>query len=57
VALKEITGDQVPDSGIDAVGLEAQGANLDAWYDLAKTTLMRETDRSHALRRAIQSMS
>ena len=31
------------------------GITLDAWYDLAKTTLNMETDRSHALRRAIQA--
>ncbi len=53
-ALKEMTGGQGPDSCIDAVGLEAHGTTLDAWYDLAKTKLMLETDRSHALRRAIQ---
>ena len=54
-ALKEMTGGRGPDSCIDAVGLEAHGTTLDAWYDLAKTTLMMETDRSHALRRAIQA--
>jgi threonine dehydrogenase-like Zn-dependent dehydrogenase len=53
-ALKEMTGGQGPDSCIDAVGLEAHGTTLDAWYDLAKTKLLLETDRSHALRRAIQ---
>jgi threonine dehydrogenase-like Zn-dependent dehydrogenase len=53
-ALKEMTGGRGPDSCIDAVGLEAHGTTLDAWYDLAKTKLMMETDRSHALRRAIQ---
>ncbi len=54
-ALKEMTGGRGPDSCIDAVGLEAHGITLDAWYDLAKTTLNMETDRSHALRRAIQA--
>jgi threonine dehydrogenase-like Zn-dependent dehydrogenase len=53
--LKEMTGGRGPDSCIDAVGLEAHGTTLDAWYDLAKTTLMMETDRSHVLRRAIQA--
>ena len=53
-AIKEMTGGRGPDSCIDAVGLEAHGTTLDAWYDLAKTKLMMETDRSHALRRAIQ---
>ena len=38
---------------IDAVGVEAHGATLDALYDRVKTTVMLETDRSHALRAAI----
>jgi threonine dehydrogenase-like Zn-dependent dehydrogenase len=54
-ALKEMTGGRGPDSCIDAVGMEAHGTTLDAWYDLAKTQLMMETDRPHALRRAIQA--
>ncbi len=54
-ALKEMTGGRGPDSCIDAVGMEAHGMTLDAWYDLAKTKLMMETDRPHALRRAIQA--
>ncbi len=53
-AIKDMTGGMGPDSCIDAVGLEAHGTTLDAWYDIAKTKLMMETDRSHALRRAIQ---
>jgi threonine dehydrogenase-like Zn-dependent dehydrogenase len=52
-ALRAMTGGQGPDACIDAVGLEAHGATLDAWYDLAKTTMYMATDRTHALRQAI----
>src|SRR5439155_1641840 len=34
--LRAQTGGQGPDACIDAVGLEAHGTTLDAWYDLAK---------------------
>ena len=51
--LRVLTGGQGPDACIDAVGLEAHGTTLDAWYDLAKTTVMMATDRTHALRQAI----
>jgi len=51
--LRALTGGQGPDACIDAVGLEAHGHTLDAWYDLAKTTMMMATDRTHALREAI----
>ena len=36
-ALRHMTGGQGPDACIDAVGLEAHGTTLDAWYDRAKT--------------------
>ena len=52
-ALRTMTGGQGPDACIDAVGLEAHGTTLDAWYDLAKTTMYMATDRTHALRQAI----
>lgn len=52
-ALRAMTGGQGPDACIDAVGLEAHGTTLDAWYDLAKTTMYMATDRTHALRQAI----
>ena len=52
-ALREITGGQGPDSCIDAVGLEAHGTTVDAWYDRAKTSLYMATDRPHVLRQAI----
>jgi len=35
--------------------MEAHGATLDALYDRVKTAVMLETDRSHALRSAIQA--
>jgi threonine dehydrogenase-like Zn-dependent dehydrogenase len=52
-ALRVLTGGQGPDACIDAVGLEAHGTTLDAWYDLAKTSMYMSTDRPHALRQAI----
>jgi threonine dehydrogenase-like Zn-dependent dehydrogenase len=54
-ALRELTGGQGPDSCIDAVGLEAHGTTLDAWYDRAKTATYMATDRPHALRQAISA--
>jgi threonine dehydrogenase-like Zn-dependent dehydrogenase len=52
-ALRALTGGQGPDACIDAVGLEAHGTTLDAWYDRVKTSLYLATDRLHALRQAI----
>jgi threonine dehydrogenase-like Zn-dependent dehydrogenase len=52
-ALRELTGGQGPDACIDAVGLEAHGTTLDAWYDRAKASMFLATDRPHALRQAI----
>jgi threonine dehydrogenase-like Zn-dependent dehydrogenase len=51
--LRAMTNGRGPDHCIDAVGLEAHGATLDALYDRIKTAVMLETDRSHALRAAI----
>jgi threonine dehydrogenase-like Zn-dependent dehydrogenase len=51
--LKEYTGGRGPDSVMDAVGLEAHGATLDAWYDEAKVATRLATDKAHALRQAI----
>jgi len=51
--LRAMTGGQGPDACIDAVGLEAHGHTLDAWYDRIKTSMFMATDRSHALRQAI----
>ena len=54
-ALRAMTGCQGPDACIDAVGLEAHGTTLDAWYDLSKTSMSLATDRTHALRQAINA--
>jgi threonine dehydrogenase-like Zn-dependent dehydrogenase len=51
--LKEMTGGIGPDACIDAVGMEAHGANLDYWYDKAKTMAFMATDRATTLRQAI----
>jgi threonine dehydrogenase-like Zn-dependent dehydrogenase len=51
--IRSKTGGQGPDGCIDAVGLEAHGTTLDAWYDRVKTSMYMATDRSHALRQAI----
>jgi threonine dehydrogenase-like Zn-dependent dehydrogenase len=51
--LKDMTGGIGPDACIDAVGLEAHGANVDAWYDKVKTATYMATDRASALRQAI----
>ena len=55
--LRAMTGGEGPDACIDAVGLEAHGTTLDAWYDRAKTSLYMATDRPHALRQAISCLS
>jgi threonine dehydrogenase-like Zn-dependent dehydrogenase len=51
--LKYMTGGMGPDACIDAVGMEAHGANLDYWYDKAKTMTFMATDRASTLRQAI----
>lgn len=53
--LRALTGGQGPDACIDAVGLEAHGTTLDAWYDRAKASMYLGTDRPHALRQAINA--
>jgi threonine dehydrogenase-like Zn-dependent dehydrogenase len=52
-SLKAKTGGLGPDACIDAVGMEAHGANIDYWYDKAKTMAMMATDRASTLRQAI----
>eukprot|EP00913_Durusdinium_trenchii_P005669 g5287.t1 len=52
-SLKEMTGGRGPDACIDAVGSEAHGTTIDAWYDVIKNKLLLETDRAHVLRQAI----
>jgi threonine dehydrogenase-like Zn-dependent dehydrogenase len=53
--LKEMTGGRGPDACIDAVGMEAHGTTVDAIYDRVKQAFLLATDRSHALREAIQA--
>ena len=50
-----MTGGRGPDSCIDAVGLEAHGATLDAYVDRAKAAAFLATDRPNALRQAIHA--
>jgi len=55
-SLMEKTGGRGPDACIDAVGLEAHGANAVIYaYDRVKQAMMAETDRPIALREAIMS--
>jgi len=53
--LKSMTGGMGPDACIDAVGLEAHGATLDAYYDKVKAAAFLATDRPNALRQAIHA--
>src|SRR3954466_2253184 len=53
--LRGSTGGRGPDACIDAVGLEAHGATLDAYLDKAKAAAFLATDRPNALRQAIHS--
>jgi threonine dehydrogenase-like Zn-dependent dehydrogenase len=53
--LKDLTGGRGPDACIDAVGLEAHGASVDALVDRVKAATMLATDRPHVLREAIQA--
>jgi threonine dehydrogenase-like Zn-dependent dehydrogenase len=53
--LKELTGGMGPDSCIDAVGMEAHGNTIGAFYDRAKQAVRLETDRPNVLRQAIQA--
>src|SRR5439155_12567713 len=51
--LRAMTGGHGPDACIDAVGLEAHGATLDAYGDRVKAAAFLATDRPNALRQAI----
>ena len=52
--LLELTGGRGPDACVDAVGLEAHGASVDALVDRVKAATFLATDRPHVLREAIQ---
>src|SRR4051794_3313680 len=51
--LKEMTGGRGPDACIDAVGMEAHGTPIDAWYDRVKQAMRLELDRAHVLRQVL----
>ena len=53
--LNETTGGRGPDACIDAVGMEAHGDTIGAYYDLAKSRTGMATDRPNALRQAIMA--
>jgi threonine dehydrogenase-like Zn-dependent dehydrogenase len=53
--LKTMTCGLGPDACIDAVGLEAHGATLDAYIDKVKAAAFLATDRPNALRQAIHA--
>jgi threonine dehydrogenase-like Zn-dependent dehydrogenase len=51
--LRSMTGGRGPDACIDAVGMEAHGTTLAAWYDRVKQSTYLESDRPIALRECI----
>ncbi len=53
--LQEMTGGRGPDACIDAVGFEAHGDTLSAFYDEAVSRINPSAGRPHALRQAIQA--
>jgi threonine dehydrogenase-like Zn-dependent dehydrogenase len=53
--IRYLTAGRGPDACIEAVGLEAHGTTLDAYYDRIKTTTYLATDRPTALRQAIHA--
>lgn len=53
--LREMTGGRGPDACMDAVGLEAHGASIDALLDRVKAATFLATDRPHVLREAIMA--
>jgi threonine dehydrogenase-like Zn-dependent dehydrogenase len=53
--LRQLTAGRGPDACIEAVGLEAHGTTLDAYYDRIKAATFLATDRPTALRQAIHA--
>jgi threonine dehydrogenase-like Zn-dependent dehydrogenase len=51
--LLDLTAGRGPDSCIEAVGSEAHGATIDAWYDQIAVSTFMVTDKAHALRQCI----
>jgi threonine dehydrogenase-like Zn-dependent dehydrogenase len=52
--LRTLTDGRGPHSCIDAVGLEAHGHGIDAFYDKVMQAIRMEMDRTHALRQMIR---
>ncbi len=55
-ALRDLSAGIGPDSIIDAVGMEAHGTDVTAFYDKVDQAVMMETDRPTVLRQAIQAV-
>ena len=55
-ALRDLSAGIGPDSIIDAVGMEAHGTDVAAFYDKVDQAVMMETDRPTVLRQAIQAV-
>jgi threonine dehydrogenase-like Zn-dependent dehydrogenase len=53
--LKDLTGGRGPDHCVDAVGMEAHGASIDAVLDRVKQAMKLQFDRAHVLRQAIHA--
>ncbi len=51
--LRDLTAGMGPDSCIDAVGMEADGHTLGAWYDFVKQKMRLELDRPNVLRQVL----
>jgi threonine dehydrogenase-like Zn-dependent dehydrogenase len=51
--LLDETAGRGPDACIEAVGSEAHGATVDAWYDQFAVSTFMVTDKAHALRQCI----
>jgi threonine dehydrogenase-like Zn-dependent dehydrogenase len=51
--LLDLTAGRGPDACIEAVGNEAHGGTLDAWYDTLAVATFMATDKAHALRQCI----
>ncbi|HEX4124457.1 MAG TPA: zinc-dependent alcohol dehydrogenase [Tepidisphaeraceae bacterium] len=51
--LQDLSGGMGPDICVDAVGMEAHGYSIDAFYDKVKSMALMETERPHVVRQAI----
>jgi threonine dehydrogenase-like Zn-dependent dehydrogenase len=53
--IQDLTGGIGADICVDAVGMEAHGYSVDAFYDKVKAATMMESERPHVIRQAIIS--